>query len=429
MCNIVHGKLWRKVKEKFGEKIVIPLIIYFDEYETNSSQGSHNGVDKIGATYFMLPTLPPHFQSSLKDIFLTLLFRDSDRKVHGNRAAFRPLLKELKDLEVNGSLFNNVSVYFSCIIITGDNLGIHQICGFVESFSGNHVCRLCMVAKEQLRRRTEEDPALLRKMSDYETGIKKSDVSVTRLKEYCVWNDGFLDSMHDFWEGVCPYDLSAMLLNYLGIKLFSIEDINDRIMAFNYGPVDKGNAVPYLKKEKLKQNRLGFSASETLTFVKYLGLIIGDCIPENDEYWNLYLILRNIGDLLSLRYFNRDCIVLLKTLITEHHEVYIKLFGETLKPKHYLLLHYPTIIYLIGPVRNVWCTRPKAKHEASKVTAHLSNSRVNLPYTLALKHQFQQCYSFICKDSLIHKVEYGHDEVITDKKLANIATFWPLISI
>ena len=35
MCNIVHGKLWRKVKEQFGEKIVIPLIVYFDEYETN----------------------------------------------------------------------------------------------------------------------------------------------------------------------------------------------------------------------------------------------------------------------------------------------------------------------------------------------------------------------------------------------------------
>ena len=36
MFNIVHGKLWRKVKEKFGEKIVIPLIVYFDEYETKN---------------------------------------------------------------------------------------------------------------------------------------------------------------------------------------------------------------------------------------------------------------------------------------------------------------------------------------------------------------------------------------------------------
>ena len=60
MCNIVHGKLWTEIRKKFESNVVIPLIIYFDEYETNNIAGSHTGVDKIGATYFMLPTLPPH---------------------------------------------------------------------------------------------------------------------------------------------------------------------------------------------------------------------------------------------------------------------------------------------------------------------------------------------------------------------------------
>ena len=293
MCNIVHGKLWRKIKEKFPDKIVIPLIIYFDEFETNNVLGSHTGIDKIGATYFMLPTLPPQFQSALKHIFLTLFFQDSARKSFGNRAAFRPLLAELKDLEMNGLMINNIRVYFSCILITGDNLGLHQICGFVESFSANHVCRICTISKEKLRCQTIEDFTLLRKSSDYDEELKKNDPSETGLTETCIWNDlpsyhvmenGFLDAMHDFWEGVCPYDLSAIILNFIQRQLFTLEDINDRIIAFNYGPVDKGNSVPCLRKEKLKKGRLGFSASETLCFVKYLGLIIGDLVPENDEY-------------------------------------------------------------------------------------------------------------------------------------------------
>ncbi|XP_067206995.1 uncharacterized protein [Linepithema humile] len=433
MCNIVHGKLWTQIRNKFGDNIVIPLIVYFDEYETNNVLGSHTGVDKIGATYFMLPTLPPQFQSALKHIFLTLLFRDTDRKTFGNKATFKPLLEELHDLERNGLLINNVTVYFSCILVTGDNLGIHQICGFVTSFSANRICRLCKIEKKQYQSQTMEDPNLLRQSRDYEEDLK-SDVFETGLTEYCVWNDlpsfhvienVFFDSMHDFWEGVCVYDLSALLLHYIQIKRFTLQNINDRIMAFNYGPADKGNAVPCLKKEKLMQKKLNFSASETLTFVKYLGIIIGDCIPVNDEYWNLYLYLRNIGDIINLRYFNKDCITLLKTLITEHHELYIQLFGETLKPKHHFLLHYPRTIELIGPLRNVWCMRPEAKHKPSKVTAHVSNSRVNLPYTLAIKNQLQQCYSFMCKDSLIDRIEYGNAEVITDETLRDINHILP----
>ena len=80
--------------------------------------------------------------------------------------------------------------------------------------------------------------------------------------------NGFFDTMHDFWEGVFVYDLSALTLHYIQINISTLQDLNDRILAFNYGSVYRGNAVPYLNQEKLKQNKLGFSASETLTFVK-----------------------------------------------------------------------------------------------------------------------------------------------------------------
>ena len=185
------------------------MIIYFNEYGTNNIAGSHTGVNKIGATYFMLPTLPPQFQSTLKHIFVTLLFRDTGRKTFGNRAICKDLLEELKDVEINGLLINNVRLYFSCILIIGDNLGIHQICGLVESFSANYSCRVCKIHKEQFRSQTVEDPNLLRKCSDCEKDLKLDDASKTGINKYCVWNDlpsyhlmenGFFDNMHDCCE-------------------------------------------------------------------------------------------------------------------------------------------------------------------------------------------------------------------------------------
>ena len=168
-------------------------------------------------------------------------------------------------------LINNVRVYSPCILITGDNLGIHQICGLVESFSANYSCRVCKIHREELRSQTVQDPNLLRKSSDYEKDLKLDDTSKTGINEYCVWND---------------------LLSY-----------------------------------HLMEN----------------GVIIGDCIPESDEYWDLYLHLKSVGEIINLRYFNKDFIDFLKTLITEHHELYVELFGEKLKPKFHFLLHYPRI--------------------------------------------------------------------------------------
>lgn len=56
-------------------------------------------------------------------------------------------------------------------------------------------------------------------------------MSNSGIKEACVWHDvlGFnvldqvgVDIMHDLLEGVCKYDLSFLILNYVqDLKLFS----------------------------------------------------------------------------------------------------------------------------------------------------------------------------------------------------------------
>lgn len=88
LCNIIQGKLWKEnIAPKFLDKVVLPLILYFDDYETNKELGSHTGVHKLGATYCKIACLPPEFQSSLENIFFVNLFHSTD-KVFGMQIFF-----------------------------------------------------------------------------------------------------------------------------------------------------------------------------------------------------------------------------------------------------------------------------------------------------------------------------------------------------
>jgi len=98
----------------------------------------------MGATYFSISCIPPQFSSKLNNIFSILLFNEKDRLEFGNKSVFLLFIKELKFLE-NNPVFktcddNNIYVCF--ILMIGDNLGIHEICGFVESFVANFPCRI-----------------------------------------------------------------------------------------------------------------------------------------------------------------------------------------------------------------------------------------------------------------------------------------------
>lgn len=80
--------------------------------------------------------------------------------------------------------------------------------------------------------------------------------------------------MHDIEEGVIPFDMSDIILNLINDKLFTLQELNNRIGRFDFGIVDSRNRLKLLSNEKLKEGRLGFSVSENFTFFKYFGLLI-----------------------------------------------------------------------------------------------------------------------------------------------------------
>lgn len=80
ICNFIQSEIWRNKLQKNPNKILIPLFLYYDDFEINNPLGSHAGNQKLGALYFSIPCLPPEIISSLKFIFLALLFKSEDKK-------------------------------------------------------------------------------------------------------------------------------------------------------------------------------------------------------------------------------------------------------------------------------------------------------------------------------------------------------------
>lgn len=421
VSNLVQCEKWQTIKTQFysPDDITIPLIIYYDDWEPNNALGPHS--EKIGCVYANLPALPEECQSKLENIFEVLIFNADDRKTYGNKKTFRPLVDELKYLEKEGIIINtshgNMKVYFPTVLLIGDNLGINSMCGFVESFSATYMCRFCKATKLMTETMTVEDPTYLRNPINYAADVASNDFKKTGIKEEFVFKDvqslGHdisnaygVDCMHDGPEGIAHYTMIPILKHLLDLDPLALETLNCRMYMFDYGH-DVNNKPPSVTRENLNKKKLKMTASEMTAFVRYFGLFVGDMVSEDDEYWHMYLHLYDIFDIFQSKNLTRDIVHILQNLVSEHNQLYMKLTGEPLKPKHHFLLHYPRLFLKNGPFASISSMRNEGKHKELKSYTNTCMSRRNLLYSLAVKRQIARCYRFILEESIIPKKVIG----------------------
>lgn len=428
--NVVQSAFWKNIEQNFFEnRIVLPLNLYFDDVEPDNQTGSHSGDHSLGALYYHIPCIPQYLLPLLENIFVASVFLSDHRKDH-NREVFAPIIDELIDLETNGIVIQTESeytVYFALCQILGDNLGQHAVTGFVESFNADYYCRFCKEHKNIMKRQLRENVLALRNRINYEEDVLSNNVSQTGIKNRCIWHilnsyhvteNLVCDLMHNFFEGVCHYDLCA-ILDYLinHMNFFTLETLNDRILNFNYG--DSGDKPSLITADRIRNQKLKMSASETMFFVRHFGLLIGDLVPEHNEIWKFYRILATILDIVMAPYVRQELTKYLSTLIAEHHEIYCVLFSKTLKPKHHFMIHYPRIMNLIGPMINMWSMRFEGKHRpVIKRVADNMSCRKNLPLSVAKRYALSCCARLLSKRGFSDNVKYPKEH-----KLINCNNF------
>ena len=170
ISNFIQCEFWSNLKQTFDpSKIILRLYLFFDDYETGNPLGSHAGLNKVGAVYASIACLPPRYQSKLENIFTFLLFNTLDRKHLGNHAVLREAINELEFLEEGGITLNvdglDYNLHFRFVLLLGDNLGLHTLLGFVESFRANFFCRICLINKSDMGLILDEDLCTHRNLS------------------------------------------------------------------------------------------------------------------------------------------------------------------------------------------------------------------------------------------------------------------------
>lgn len=403
ISNFVQSKLWKRTVADLpnNSKQILPLFLFYDDFETGNALGSHAGTNKLGGVYISLPFLPPEYQSSLSSILHALLFWSKDREEFGNFAVFRTLLDELKFLESEGIELDlpqgKTTVYFKLGLVIGDNLGLHSLLGFIESFNANYSCRFCKMNKIQRSFATMEDKAFCRTVESYLIDLQLQDPSRTGIKADCIFHylpnfhvtrNRSVDIMHDMLEGVCLFDIVLILKYYIyEAKLFTLEQLNSYMESHNYGT--SSNIPPPIMANHLKNDTLRMSAAEMSNFFLHLGTLVGHLIPRNDPVWQVYLILRQIFALVTSISIQEGCSELLSSLVKEHHRLAQTVLHRKLKPKDHLLLHYGSVMADCGPLIHLWGMRFESKHKESKDVLASSNCKTNICKSIAVKVQWK----------------------------------------
>lgn len=441
VCHYVHSPGWSKVKESCSEPddgsvVWLPLHFYFDEFEAGNPLGSRRGKNKLGAVYLSIPTLPVRFVSKIKFIFLVMLFHASDvgvLRVDTNdgipvgNSVFNRVIDEinfLRDVGVPVQLSpgRTITVKFGTACLLGDNLGLNQICGFVESFRSPYCCRVC--TDDYRTAPFVEDASSLRNAENYERDVKARNVQETGVKERCVWLNikGFdlfsntnPDHMHDFLEGACHYVMFEVINGLRNtLATFTLSNLNIRLKHFTFGPESNVPVEVNIRADKGGGGKLRkMSANEVRVFVSYFGLLVGDLVEEFDEdfgatkvvrgkvvetlpttpyykYYDLYLKLVDVMELLTCRRVTNPVAAALTDAVRKLNVAYSNISSRThVPPKLHFLVHYPTAMLRNGPSVSLSSMTFEKKHKELKRSLTSIASTVNTPLSAAKKIQLQ----------------------------------------
>jgi hypothetical protein len=233
--------------------------------------------------------------------------------------------------------------------------------------------------------------------------------------------------MHDLLEGVVPYELKLMLASFIFDKrYFTLAVLNARLASFDYGYSDRKNKPTALNEAELRdpqKTSLNQKASQTKCLVSILPFLIGNEVPENDTMWKLYLLLRDIIDLVFADVCSVSDSVYLKCKIEDHHSLFRAVFPDrNMIPKHHIMIHYLQVMRKVGPLLRCSSIRFEAKHNESKRLCGVVCCFKDICKTVVQRHQINQCVRIAAGNCAMYEVKVQKVEICTVNELPEADT-------
>lgn len=350
-----------------------------------------------------LANIPNYFRSKGDQIQLVLLCTENNLKNFGFDKILQRTISDIQIIEKFGITVDSVTFYGSLFCVLGDNLGSHQIGGFMESFSNSeYFCRFCLTTQNDFQN-NKRKPGILRTPENYNSAVQnlklnkclnhytgiKQDSCLNRLQFFNVCDPGLPPCIaHDIFEGVLQYDLALAISYFINNKWLSLECLNFKLQNIKFYKEQNYQKPITIKKSK----KLHGSASQNLQILRMLPFAFYDSVKYNkDPVWQMILLLLHICQLIKSYNISVGQVALLKNLLQEYINFRQSNFPNVnLRPKHHYILHYADMIQKFGPLNNFCTLRYESKHRYFKNRIkHMLNFK-NITYTLAEKHQLLQ---------------------------------------
>ena len=427
--DLCDGEVYKRINQTVEHDSFLEVILYQDVFEIVNPLGAAKNLHKILAVYMALGNIPAYARTCIDNLQLVLLCRECDLTYFGQDAVFQCLVNDLCDLETNGVCFSGTAVAVRLVCVLGDNLGSHYLGGYSTNFSMNsYVCRYCLVQKSA-------DKCSLSQTGDLRTpenynsavstlGLTPSVQGITCssvlncLKYYHVCMPGLPPCLgHDLFEGVVKFDLALILKVLIRGKkecnVLSFQYLNKAIKQFKFLGTD-GHDKPAIVCEG---KTVGGHAAQVWCLLRLLPVILHDVVDVDHEAWHLFLLLKELVELVCAPKVSTAQVLYLNRLVKEYLETRLKLFPSVpLRPKHHYLLHYPWLIQMFGPLIHVWTMRMESKHSFFKRCARNSHNFINISKTLAETHQLNLAY-LSSGPTLCGRIMLGCDSATFDEEL------------
>ena len=415
--DIHDGHLYKDnkfFKEKRGTKLGI--ILFQDEFQATSPLGSTNKLYKYLSTYITLAEFSPHLRLDLNVIKQVSVLSAADVEEVGYKKCFEPIINDIKDLESKGLEIGNTKYQVGLLMVVGDNLGQHDIGGFLKSFGSNvsYTCRYCLIEGKNVASgkydQIKGDARMWRTCKRYDETIQalkskndKTD-SMYGIKYECAYNK--LESFHccspalppcvshDLLQGVVQYDLKLIINYFIENKFFSLRELNKEIRNFSFlgnDALSKPNKITY---KKLQQTKIGGQAAETWTLLRFLPILIGKFITDKkNAIWKLLISLRELVTICTKHSISKDQIAYLNECAKKYLCKRLELFPDVpLKPKHHYLCHYAQLFYYFGPLIKVSTFRFESKHQFAKQCFIKKQNYINPTKMVLIHSQLHDLY-------------------------------------
>lgn len=115
------------------------------------------------------------------------------------------------------------------------------------------------------------------------------------------------DIMHFLLEGVAPWELRLLLRAFVKDKMSSLQTLNKRIQDFGYGYLDRKATPSQISSTVIQgEGKINQTSIQMWVLIRYLPLVLGDLIPDDDCKWSCFLTLHEITEILTAPVVSTD---------------------------------------------------------------------------------------------------------------------------